>query len=447
MRPIRAGGTVLERYRRFVRQDIWDIPTQELSRFRVFRISVLRLIVFTVAKFREDRCTWQASALTFFTLLSIVPLLAMLFGIAKGFGLDRVLREEILQRIPPQQHDVTLRLLDYAREWLATAQGGLVAGVGVAFLFWTVIRLLGNIESSFNQIWNVKKERPLARKFSDYLSMMLIAPVLFIVSSSLTVLVRSKAEGIAEASLFLNPLVSVMLGLLSYAVSWLLFTLLYLLMPNTRVRVVSSFLGAVVAGALYQAVQWVYLTFQIGVSRLNAVYGSFAALPLFLIWLQLSWYIVLLGAELAFAHQNVHRLEPVSVKKAATQARHRLIALGVMHAVVKHFRFGRSPSTPEMISKELNLPAHLVEDALSMLVQSRIAAAVIDPQTGKTAGYQPAYPPERYTIQYVIDTLEGNNQEALADIPSESMKSISEKLRKMLAAAESSPENVRLAEL
>jgi len=195
---------MIQKMQRFLKQDIWRIRVGEAKGFRGKGIRLLRIFLLSFSQFSSDMCSLRASALTFYTLLSIVPVLAMSFGIAKGFGLDRLLREKLIEGMQGQQ-EVLNRVITFAETMLENTRGGLVAGVGVALLLWSVIQVLGNIESSFNDIWAIKKQRSLGRKFTDYLSMMLIAPILYIVASSATVFVTSQITLIMEKIAFLGP--------------------------------------------------------------------------------------------------------------------------------------------------------------------------------------------------------------------------------------------------
>jgi membrane protein len=206
------------------------------------------------------------------------------------------------------QEEVMNRVVGFANSLLDNTKGGMIAGIGIVFLLWTVLKLLSHIERSFNDIWDVKKPRTYGRKFSDYLSIMLISPILFILSSSVTVFITTQitmiTQKVALIGMF-SPVIFFMMKFTPYCLMWVLFIFMYILMPNTRVNFSSGMIAGVIAGTIFQIVQWAYVDFQVGMARYNAIYGSFAALPLFLIWIQMSWLIVLFGAEISFAYQYV----------------------------------------------------------------------------------------------------------------------------------------------
>ena len=244
----------------FITTDIWRIRLRDIPRSKSFLIKQLRIIVLAVRGFDEDRCQLRASALTFYSLLSIVPVIAILFGIAKGFGFQEVLEKELLDKFSAHEA-VLVQVMDFAKSLLETTKGGLIAGIGLAVLFWTVIKVLGSIERSFNTVWGVKKSRPWSRKFTDYMSVLLIAPILFILSSSLMVFITSQVTFITEKFAllgFFSSLIFFLLKLLPYCIVWILFTFIYIFMPNTKVKYTSGLVGGIVAGTIYQGAVGVY---------------------------------------------------------------------------------------------------------------------------------------------------------------------------------------------
>ncbi|MDP8265168.1 MAG: YihY/virulence factor BrkB family protein, partial [Candidatus Aceula lacicola] len=346
---------IISKFIQFLKTDIWRIRAKKLPKTKFFLIQQLRIVLVSLRGFAEDKCQLRASALTFYSLLSVVPVVAMAFGIAKGFGFEGMLETQLYNRMPGQE-EVIAQIISFANAFLNNTKGGLIAGIGVAVLFWTVIKVLGNIETSFNDIWGIKKSRGFGRKFSDYLSIMLICPILLIMSSSATVLVASQITAIIEKIEILGaiaPVILLSLKLLPFCVIWVMFTFIYIFMPNTKVKFSSALLGGIIAGTVYQIVQWAYINFQIGASKYGAIYGSFAALPLFLVWLQISWLIVLFGAEVSFAKQNVetYEFEPDCLK--ASRSFRRFMALAITHLCIKHQYKGESAPTAEEISHTL----------------------------------------------------------------------------------------------
>ena len=244
--------------RQFLKADIWRLRVDKLNPRKSFWITQLRILLLAVRRFYDDRCELRASALTFYSLLSIVPVVAMAFGVAKGFGFDKMLEAQILAKLEGQP-EVADQILSFSRAMLENTKGGAIAGVGVAVLFWSVVKVLGNIESSFNDIGGVTKGRALGRKLADYLSVVMICPFLLIAASSVTVLLTTQVTAMVERLSFLGQAAHVIiffLGFLPYAVIWLLFTFIYVFMPNTPVQIKSGIWGGIVAGTVYQIAQF-----------------------------------------------------------------------------------------------------------------------------------------------------------------------------------------------
>jgi len=399
----------------FIRKDIWRIRLKDQSRQKGFLIRQARIILLAAKGFDEDKCQLRASALTFYSMLSIVPILAMIFGVAKGFGFQIALEKQLMENFADHQ-EVLDQVMSFANALLNNTRGGLIAGVGVVLLFWTVMKVLGNIEDSFNDIWEIKRPRAMVRKFSDYLSIMLIAPLLMLLSGSLTVYVTTQITHIMESIHVLNyldGLVSFGLRFIPYALIWLLFTFMYIVMPNTKVDIRSALFAGIIAGTCFQLVEWGYINFQIGVGRYNAIYGSFAALPLFLIWLQVSWLVVLFGAEISFAHQNVDRYELEIDASQVTFEKKQLLTILVAHLFVKRFSQGEPAYSTREVADELEIPIRIVRQVIFELIEIGVLSE-IKTEDPKIVSYQPARSIEVLSIKYIIDKL---NTQGVDEIP------------------------------
>ncbi|MDD4358110.1 MAG: YihY/virulence factor BrkB family protein, partial [Smithellaceae bacterium] len=427
---------------------VWRIRRKRLSPVKSFFLNLLRVVILSLRGFDEDKCQLRASALTFYSLISIVPILAMAFGVAKGFGFEKILEKQLREKLAGHE-DILANVIQFSHSLLENTQGGLMAGVGVIMLFWAVLKVLGHIEESFNDIWGVKKHRPLGRKFADYLSLMLICPVILILSSGVTVFVSTQVAMIMEKFTILGSFRSTvffLVELFPYTLMWGLFTFLFVFMPNTRVRFSSALLAGIITGTIFQVVQWFYITFQIGVVKYNAIYGSFAALPLFLVWLQLSWLIVLYGAELAFAHQNVdtYEFEPDALK--ASHRLRTLLSLQITHHLIANFRAGEKALTASEISNRLEIPIRFVNDILFELLESNILATTESEADTDTA-YQPALDPDRLTIQYVMEAMERRGQNTMPFIHGAEFDALSASLESFRKAINQLPENILLKKL
>jgi membrane protein len=400
----------LSRITEFWRHGMWAVRLKDLTPARAFLLRYLRIIVLAVRGFIKDDCQKAASVLTYYSLLNIVPLFAMAFAIAKGFGLEKLVKEQILRMAEKAnwQAELTDQLLRFSSALLEQTKGGLIAGMGVILLFWTVISIMGRIEGTFNEIWEVPKSRTLARKFSDYIAIMAFAPVLFAISNSITVVAASKIGVIVRQyapSGGVTALIFFLLELLPYVSIWALLTVLYLTMPNTKVPLRSCLVGGVAAGTVFQVVQWAYIKFQIGVASYGAIYGSFAALPLFLVWLQMSWMIILFGAEMSHAdeHYETFGIEPDY--SGINNASRKLLTVSVLRLLVRRFAGGEKPLGIKDIANMLEIPALLVRDALQDLITAGLAVQVVGSVRGGPS-FQPARSLETITVKDVLDACE-----------------------------------------
>ena len=403
---------MLDNINRLLTHDIWICRTSAMPKPKAAAIRLLRVAALSVRLFMKNKCQLRASALTFFTLLSIVPVVALLFGIAKGYGFEMVLQSKLRDSLAGHE-EVADRIIAFSSTMLDNAKGGMIAGVGVLVLLWTVIRLLSNIEGALNEIWGVQQGRPILRKVSDYLSIVLICPFLIIASGSATVLVASQITGISNALPFsetLNTLIGLGLKVLPVIATWAVFCFLYAFMPNTKVRFGSALVAGIVAGTLYHGLQEAYVFTQIGVARYNAIYGSFAALPLFLIWLQISWMIALFGAEVSFAIQNVHAYELDPGDKGVSLARKKLHTLELARQAAVAFEGGRQPMSDEELSKLLEIPVRTTRQILFDLVSAGILSEANRPDGSRA--YQPAIPTERLTPTRVLAAVESLGEES-----------------------------------
>jgi len=433
---------------RFVQEDIWRIRIKDLGTTRRFVIKSTRIIIITIKEFIRDKCPLRASALTFYSLLSIVPVVAMAFAIAKGFGFQNRLEQQLLEKFSGQEQ-VIMQVIEFSRSMLENTRGGLIAGVGIAVLLWAVINVLGQIEEALNGIWGIGTARSLGRKFSDYLSLMLIAPVLLIMSSSATVMIATRLTQITQKIELLgvfSPLIGLVIGILPYCLIWILFAFIYIFMPNTKINFGSGLIAGIAAGTIFVIVQKFYVIFQVGVAHYNAIYGSFAALPLFLVWLQLSWLIVLFGAELSFAHKNVEAYEYEPDRKKISPLFRKLLSLQIIHLLVRHFIDGEKPMTSQGIAEALDIPIRLVREIICDLADCGLIIHTTSEEDNNVA-YQPARDINEFSISFIIGALEKKGIDSIPVARTDSFTALSETLREFSAAIEKSPANRLLKDI
>ncbi len=386
---------------------IWHTSLSEISKGKSFLFRQLRIVILAARGFFNDKVQLRASALTLYTFLSIIPFAAIAFAIAKGFGLDQNLTQ-LLSKEFQNQPEVMNWILKEATIALQETRGGYIAGVGVIILFWSVMSLLDQIESTFNHIWQIGSSRPWFRKFTDYLTIMLIAPVFLILSSSITVIISTKLpQFIATSSIldFFKPIVSFLIKLSPYFITWVALTILFIIIPNTKVKFVPAMVAGIVTGTILQLLQWLYIDVQFGISKLSAIYGSFAAIPLFIVWVQSSWILLLLGAELSFANQNLSRYEFESEALNVSHFQKRALSLMVMKMIIRNFDVGEKPISAEDISGTLKVSVRLVRDILQDLSNTELIS-VIHENEHEERLYQPAMDINKLTVSYVLNRLD-----------------------------------------
>ena len=346
-------GAMLNRVRKFTGSDVWLVEVDKLPRFKRIFYRQLQLTLYVWREFWKDNSLLRASGLTYTTLLTLVPLLALMFALLKGLGVQKALEPFFLERLTGGSHPITERIMEY----VSRINVGSLGTVGIIFLFLTMILVLTNIEMAFNQIWQVDRGRPWLRKCSDYLGLVVILPVAMFVSLSLMTFVKSHL--VTQELLSIDLLGRIYVYLLKIApffVMWLAFSFIYLFMPNTRVNPISASAGGIIGGTLWQLCQWAYIHYQFGFSTYGAIYGALSQLPMLLIWIFVSWIILLLGAEIAFAHQNLARFRLRQRWRAQPTVNRSYWGLQLLLLVCERFGAGKSPPTIMELAEELEVP-------------------------------------------------------------------------------------------
>lgn len=410
---------MIQKVLNFITHDIWRIPLRNMPKYRIFLIKQLRVILLAFRGYSEDNISLRSSALTFYSMLSVVPVAAMAFGISKMVGIEKNLINYLNDQFSGQQ-EVLDWIIKFAHSFLENTKGGIIAGVGAIVLIWSVMNVFSNIESSFNAIWQVRKGRNWFRKFSDYISMLLIAPILLVSSSSATVFISTYIERLASDVAIVgavSPLLFFFVKLIPYVLIWLLLTMVFMVMPNTKVNFKSAFIAGIISGTAFVLIQWLYIHFQIGVSKYNAIYGSFAALPLFLVWMQLSWLIVLFGAEISFAVQNVKKYEFEPDSHNLSSYSWKVLTLMIAHLLIKNFAKGEKAMTAEEISEKLEIPVRSVRDIIYKLIDSDILSEV-NTKFEKEKAYQPAIDTNILTMSYVLNAIDHSGTDKILAVAS-----------------------------
>lgn len=384
---------------RFVTIDMWNMDTNGLGNLKRVFLNILKAFVLTIRKVDFGAVNQRAAALTYRTLLAIVPLLAVLFAIARGFGFQNLVKSEIFNYFSGQK-DVLEKAMGFIDKSLEYAKGGVFVGIGVVLLLYTVIGLFSNIEGNFNSVWKIKNERSYFRQFTDYLALILIVPIFIVCNAGLSIFINAVSE-FHIIGLVLSPFIK----LLPFLLTILLFTFIYIYIPNTKVKFSSGLFAGIVAGLAFQTFQGLYIGGQIWISKYNAIYGSFAALPLLLLWMQLSWFICLLGAELSFSYQNVKKFSFEKETADISQRYKDFITLAIMTLIVKRFEKGEEPFTADELSTSFKIPTQLTSDQIYLLLH---VGLIIEVKGNKEyiSAYVPAIDINKITVAEVFERID-----------------------------------------
>lgn len=433
--------TKLKEAKSFFEERLWESEFDGLSPWHRGLYHCLRILSLVVEGFITNRCLLLASALTYTSLLSLVPLLALMLSILKGLGVHNTLEPILLEKLSAGSEEVVSQIIRYIDRTNVKALGAL----GLAGLIATAISLIGNIELALNRIWGVHKTRSLGRKFSDYLSVLLTFPILMVAALGLTGSIQSATLVRAVLQLpGLSHLVLFLAILSPYFLMWLALTFLYSYLPNTTVPVRSAFFGGVIAGTLWQLAQWAYIHFQVGVARYNAIYGAFAQLPIFLVWLYVSWIVVLLGAVIACAHQNIKTYRKEAVGDSVHYAGREELGLRLLFLIGKSFYSEGEPWTAEQLSRKLDVPVRPVKEMIAHYCQAGILMPAA--REGDEV-YLFAKAPERLRVDDLIETMRsyGGSNIKMNEIDGE--ETLKKTLEKVAEARRSALSNLTLRDM
>lgn len=370
----------------------------------LWSVKTVKVINLSVRSFMDQDLQTQACALTYRTFLAIVPALAMLFAIARGFGFQNLMQSELFRYFPAQQ-EALKTALTYVDNYLSQASQGIFVGIGLVFLLWTLVALMSNVEDSFNHVWGVTSNRSFKRKLTDYTALFLLIPVLMVCSAGISIFMSDAVQRVFDGHL-VSPLMQSLLGFMPIIISWFIFTAAYYLVPNTKVKFSVALFAGILCGTLFHAVQWLFVTGQVYVSKYNAIYGSFAFLPLLLVWLQLSWLITLSGVALTYAWQNYSSYAYRDKVKNISQTYTNHMAIAVAALVTKRFKLRQPALTRTELIDNYDVPGVLADELLNDLQQASIITTVNHDNDDDIA-YVPACDPDDITVNMVNDALSG----------------------------------------
>lgn len=388
----------------FLKVGLWRVPSEAVPAWKRFLLGVLKKLILSVKFFTGHGVMDAASALTYSTMLAIVPIVAVVFAIARGFGFSKYIEEWFLQALSSQPQTAEV-IVGFVNSYLIHTHRGIFLGVGLLFMLWTVLMLIHNIEMAFNNIWQVKQQRSILRTVTDYLSMFFLAPIIIVVQSGLSIFMATIAKHL-DSFMLLGPMMRFLLELMPYVIMSTIFVVLYVFMPNTKVKLSCAIIPGILAGSAMQLLQFFYINSQVFLSSYNAIYGSFAALPLFMLWVQLSWSICLFGAELSYTSQNLEEFAFLARTEDLSHRYRILLSALLLGRICKRFEEGKSPYTALGLKLETGLPIRITNDLLFDLVQVGLLSESSAMGKDEEPVFQPALSLAHITVGAMVDRLE-----------------------------------------
>ncbi|MFZ3209345.1 MAG: YihY/virulence factor BrkB family protein [Geobacteraceae bacterium] len=377
---------------------IWELEPGAYRGLRRTALRYLQITTLVLKKFLEDRCLLHASALTFSTLLSIVPFFALAFALLKGFGVQSRLEPLILEQVAARSQEIVTRIVAYINNTNMASLGVM----GLIALIITVITLLDNIEDSFNVIWGVRETRSFYQKFSNYLSVLVSAPILMVAATGVTTSLQSQTivQWLIRDT-YLGDALLLGFRCIPYLSVWLALVFVYIFIPNIQVRFKSALIGGILAGTLWQIAQWGYIHFQVGVSRYNAIYGALATLPIFMIWIYTGWLIILFGVEVIYAHQNMKTFRSEVQCPIISQRLKELFALALLRNIAYAFHHNLPACSAKRMAEELDAPLRVVQEIITRMEETGYLVAAV----GAPTTYLPTRELEQVAIHDVLQSV------------------------------------------
>ncbi|MBR4187910.1 MAG: YihY/virulence factor BrkB family protein [Bacteroidaceae bacterium] len=389
-------------------EHIWNINEKRLSGPERLLLSIVKRFVITWECITKNHIMSYASALTYSSMLATVPVLAIVFAIARGFGFDTII-ETRLRSSFESNPDIADTILFFADSYLQHTKGGVFIGIGIIFLLYTLISLTSNIEEVFNTIWFVKRSRTIFRQVIDYFSVFLILPFVVVITSGVGIFLQTFRTLLPDIQL-LSKTMTFFLHVSPFFFAVLAFMLLFTLMPNTHVKWRNTILPSIITGTVFMAVEWLYVHYQIKLSAYNAIYGSFAAIPLFMLWLQISWCICLFGAQFCYANQSLQTYAFERISNELSRRYRDTLILLLMSRICKHFASGLKPFTAHRLATDTHLPDSLVGILLGELTDMQLLVEIHN-EHGEELRYLPAIDIHRITVGMVTRRIDSHGIE------------------------------------
>lgn len=393
----------IEEAKEFFTKAIWSQDVAEAGFMRRACSNTSKVCIIAVRRFLDDKVMRRAADLTYSTLFALVPILALIFAIARGFGFENIVNG-LLKNGIIGQNDVVDTIMEFIDSYLEFTHSGLFVGVGLIILLWSVFALANGIEINVNMIWQVKKSRNVSRKITDYFSLLLLIPFAIICLSGLSVL----ATGIMirmQSYQLLGGFVKFLINAMPYLIAGLIFTGFYMFMPNTKVKFKYAVIPGFLTGIIFQLFQNLYFHGQLTLSSYNAIYGGFAALPLFLLWCNISWSIVLFGCELSYVSQNNDNFNYFAEPERFSRYHEDFYALMVLANVADRFNNEEKPMTVQELSKQLHVPIRTIRQSVYSLIDAGLLETVVSNECPDEPRISPAFDTKSMTVGKALDRL------------------------------------------
>jgi len=378
---------------------IWDASLEGVPGWRSALVKAARLVIALARDWLAGQISLRATSLVYTTLLSVVPLLAFTFSVVKAFGVNNIiapLLHELLAPLGEKGGEIASRILGFVQNM----QVGVLGSLGLVFLIYTVIALIGQIEDSLNFIWRVEEPRTWGQRFSKYVSVLLVGPILVVAAIGMTASIKSAAvvQWLLTVRAF-GEIAYIASQFVPYVLVSVAFTFVYVLMPNTRVRLVPALIGGIVAGVLWQLAGAVFTTLVVGSTRYAAIYSSFAILVMFLIWIYIGWLILLLGASVSFYVQNPQYMRVLSRPPTLSGRVREKLALLITYRIATQYRQGQPALSVEQLSARLDVPRESIAEMVSALQRHRILL----PTRDEPPRFVPSRALEAIPVKVVLD--------------------------------------------
>ena len=400
----------VQHFREFVQYDLWRHPhvkTQDPKKRLWYR--VLQTVILVARGFKNQTLVVRANSLSFALLFAFIPMLAMIYAIARGFGFEEMVSQQLAGSFLAEAN-VAPVLLEWVERYLETARGGLFVGIGLVVLIWAVYAFFNMLENSFNSIWNVKKTRSFARRMTNYVMTLLLVPILVVVTSGISIFLNS-TEILASVLSAIEPLRKFMLRFIPFVATSAVFTWIFMAIPSTQVKFSSAIIPGVLMGFLYQVVQALSMFLVVLFTRMSIVYGAFSAIPLVLIWLHITCWLLLIGAELAFAIQNNELFAYERDLETISPRYKDYVMLYLLSVIIRRFEQGEQPETAHEMATANQLPIRLVQQLLARLEETNIVRRVLSEQEEDPA-FVPAMDTHQITVEKVLGRVAAHGTEA-----------------------------------